>query len=62
MIYNELKSMVAQSCPEYSSKNPVISMISMGNFAQSCDSCLNYVSGKCIKALFEEIGERIIIN
>ncbi len=54
MISNELKMVVAQNCTEYESKY-LISLLSMSNFSGSCDSCQNYMKGKCTRELFDDI-------
>lgn len=57
-ISHELKSVVAQNCFGYSSRNPWGSE----NLAENCNSCSNYVRGKCVKGLFDDIASIISIN
>jgi hypothetical protein len=61
MISSELKMMVAQNCSGYKPIS-LVSMTSLGNLSESCSNCANYIRGRCIKDLFEEIRDTIRIN
>ena len=61
MIGSEIKSMVAQNCHGYEARFPA-SMLSMGSRAESCDSCINFVRGRCKKKLFDKIRDTITTN
>lgn len=56
-IHQEM--LVAENCIEYKPKNFTSTM---SFISQGCNSCISYISGKCNKELFEEIGERIRMN
>lgn len=56
-----MKSLVAQNCTGYEARFPAF-IASMGSRAESCDSCSNYVRGRCKKNLFDKIKESIVIN
>lgn len=61
MVNNEIKMRVAQNCPGYSSRHSY-SLMSFVGSSQSCDTCKNYVRGKCTKGLFDEIYSEIRVN
>lgn len=61
MLGYNLKSIIAQNCPGYESRFAV-SVMSMGSIAESCDTCANFVRGKCRKDLFDSVKEKITIN
>lgn len=61
MLGYGIKSLVAQNCPGYESRY-ASSILSMGSMAESCDSCANFVRGKCKKDLYDSVKERITIN
>ncbi|MFD3155302.1 hypothetical protein ACFIJ5_00075 [Haloimpatiens sp. FM7330] len=61
MVSNELKMRVAQNCSGYRSRN-VSFMSSMTELAESCNNCANFVRGKCVKNLFDEVREQIREN
>jgi hypothetical protein len=60
MLSNQMKSIIAESCPGYEGKY-ILSM-AMGNLAQSCNDCANFVRGKCTKDLLHSIKEKIERN
>lgn len=53
------KMLVAENCIEYTPKDFTTSM---SFISQGCNSCINYIEGKCNRELFEEIKESISIN
>lgn len=61
MISKETMFMVGQNCDEYRSKS-ALNMMSMTNLSESCDNCLNYVRGHCIKDMITAIEGKIKIN
>lgn len=61
MISNELKMRVAQNCPGYVSRNNGF-LSSMTQLSESCDNCKNFIRGKCVKGLFDEVKEKIRQN
>lgn len=61
MITNEIKMRVAENCPGYQSRS-LFSSMSLGTSSESCSNCVNFVRGKCIKNLFDEISETIRVN
>ena len=60
MVSSELKMRIAQNCPGYRNVYPSFTSNILSN--ESCDSCSNYIRGKCIKDLFDEIKKNISIN
>jgi len=61
MVSSELKMMVAQNCFDYDTRSAV-AMASLGNLSESCSNCSNYIRGRCVKGLFEDILDTIKIN
>ena len=61
MVSSELKMMVAQNCASYSPRSAQ-GMASIGNLSESCSNCSNYIRGRCVKGLFENIIDTIKIN
>lgn len=61
MIADEAKSLVGENCSEYDSKY-IFHNASNTNLAHNCVSCSNYINGKCIKNLFDELYESLRIN
>lgn len=61
MISLQDKILVAQNCEAYKPKSYMLTA-AISYIAQSCNQCVNYTNGKCIKELFEEIEEKIKIN
>ena len=60
-VSHEIKAIVAQNYYGYTSRNPW-GLANLGSISESCDSCSNFVRGKCIKGLFDDIAETITIN
>ena len=58
---HEIKSMVAENCYGYTSRNPW-GLANLGSISESCDSCTNFVKGSCKKKLFDEVANTITIN
>ena len=58
---HEIKAIVAQNCNEYTSRNPW-GLANLGSISESCDSCSNYVKGRCKKDLLEVVASNITIN
>lgn len=61
MVSSELKMMVAQNCSGYSSRLALF-MESIGNLSGSCSNCSNYIRGRCVKGLFDDIRDMVKIN
>lgn len=61
MVSNELKMRIAQNCSGYESRNSGF-LSSMTQLSESCDNCKNFVRGKCVKDLFDEVREEIRQN
>lgn len=61
MVSSEIKKRVAQNCPGYNNRN-YFSMMSMLESSESCNTCTNYVRGKCVKDLFDEVYGKIRLN
>ena len=61
MVSSELKMMVAQNCSYYN-RRYALSMESLGNLSESCSNCSNYVRGRCVKDLFDDIRDMVKIN
>ncbi|GAA0117685.1 hypothetical protein [Clostridium senegalense] len=61
MISNEVKMRVAQNCPGYSCRH-TYSLMSFVESSQSCSTCKNYIRGKCIKDLFDDVYGKIRVN
>jgi hypothetical protein len=61
MISNQMRSIIAESCPGFEEKY-IVSMLSMGNLAQSCNDCANFANGRCTKDLFNSLKEKIERN
>lgn len=61
MVSSELKMMVAQNCSGY---NPRLALFieSIGNLSESCSNCSNYIRGRCVKGLFDDIRDMVKIN
>lgn len=62
MVSSEMKMRVAHNCHEYRPRNEFRLMNSITFGSESCSSCINYVSEKCTKGLFDEIREIISLN
>ena len=60
MISSELKMMVAENCSCYESR--VVTMASIGGLSESCSNCSNYIRGVCLRGLFKDISDVILIN
>ena len=60
-VSHEIKSMVAQNCSGYTSRD-AWGIMKLGNMAESCDTCSNYIRGGCAKSLFDDIANSITIN
>lgn len=61
MIFDEVKSLVGENCPEYDSKN-IFYKANMTNLARNCINCFNYHNGQCIKKLFNQLYNNLKIN
>ncbi len=61
MVSSELKMIVAQNCQGYNPRS-AYSMSLMGSLSESCSNCSNYVRGKCVKNLFDNIAGDIRMN
>lgn len=61
MVSNEIKMRVAPNCSCYNNRN-CFSMMSMRESRESCNSCKNFVGGKCDKDLIDEVYSRIRLN
>lgn len=61
MVNEELKMRIAQNCHGYNGRHAYSMLSSVGN-SQSCDTCKNYVWGKCTKDLFDEVYKEIRTN
>lgn len=61
MVSEMEKMAVAQNCRGYEPRNAAV-MSSMGNLSESCSNCSNYVRGKCIKDLFDDIRNTLRFN
>lgn len=61
MVSNEMKSIIAENCPEYEGKY-VLSMLSMGSMSESCNNCENFKGGHCVKDLLDPLREKIERN
>ncbi len=62
MVSNEIKMSVAQNCHGYRPRYPMELVNTITYGSKSCSSCSNYVRGKCIEELFDEIRETIRVN
>ncbi len=58
---HQIKSIVAQNCPGYNPRNSW-GLMSLGNISETCDTCANFIRGKCIKDLFDDIASNITVN
>ena len=58
---HETKAIVAQNCYGYTSRNPW-GLTNLGSISESCDSCSNFINGKCKKDLFEGLVSTITVN
>jgi hypothetical protein len=61
MISAELKSVIGQNCPGYDARYG-ITIMNSGVFSESCNNCSNYVRGKCIKDLLDEMRNKVCRN
>lgn len=61
MVSEMEKMEVAQNCSGYEPRNAAV-MSSMGSLSESCSNCSNYVKGKCIKNLFDDISSTLRFN
>lgn len=61
MVSSGVKMMVAQNCSRYNPKS-ALPMSSIGNLSESCSNCSNYIRGRCVKNLFENILDTIKVN
>jgi len=61
MVSGQVKMIVAQNCPGYQARYGMV-MSTMGSLSQSCSNCGNWIRGRCIKDLFDEVRERIRVN
>lgn len=55
------KMTVAQNCSGYDPRNAGV-MSSMGSLSESCSNCANFVRGKCVKNLYDDISNTLKIN
>jgi hypothetical protein len=62
MISSEIKMRVAQNCEGYRTSYGMEFINSISYGSESCSSCANYVRGKCIEELFDEVRETIRVN
>ncbi|KEI04747.1 hypothetical protein IRP63_00255 [Clostridium botulinum] len=61
MISSSMKMVVAQNCIGYDPKY-TIALLSMVSSSESCSNCKNFIKGKCIKGLFDEVMDIISKN
>ncbi len=59
MVSSEIKMRVAQNCHGYRPRYGLEFMSSITYVSESCNSCSNYVRGKCVVELFDEVRETI---
>jgi len=62
MVSIEMKTRVAENCNRYTTKYAMELISSLTYGAENCNSCVNYIRGKCTEGLFDGIREIIMIN
>lgn len=61
MTSEQIKIIVGENCLGYEYKYPQI-LSSVDTHASSCNTCKNYIDGKCIKNFFDTIKNKVTIN
>lgn len=61
MISSEIKSLVAENCPNYKVKK-VMHMHRYSNLNNNCDNCEEYSNEKCEKGLLNDLWNQIRLN